>query len=221
MNGDLLTPAESTEALPGWRRILTRMHLTVRAPDFATALAFVDRVGQAAEAQGHHPDIDLRYGVVHVALSSHDVGGVSARDVRLGQSIDDIVVELGLVPEVSALARVEIAVDALDIPAIKPFWIAAMGFGAADDEELVDPLGLAPTVWFQQMDAPREQRNRIHFDVCVPHDEAEGRVRRVLDAGGVLVSDERAPSFWILADAEGNEVCICTWQSGPESGPND
>ena len=45
-----------------------------------------------------------------------------------------------------------------------------------------------------------------------PHDVAEQRVQAALDAGGVLVSDDRAKAFWILADAEGNEACICTWQ---------
>jgi 4a-hydroxytetrahydrobiopterin dehydratase len=70
-------------------------------------------------------------------------------------------------------------------------------------------------VWFQQMDVPRPLRNRIHLDVTVAHDEAEGRVRAALDAGGVLVSDAHARAFWVLADAEGNEACVCTWQDRP------
>ena len=61
------------------------------------------------------------------------------------------------------------------------------------------------------MDAPRPQRNRVHFDVTVAHDEAEGRVRAAIDAGGQLVNDAFARSCWVLADAEGNEVCVCTW----------
>jgi 4a-hydroxytetrahydrobiopterin dehydratase len=67
-------------------------------------------------------------------------------------------------------------------------------------------------IWFQQMDEPRQQRNRIHFDVSVPHDQAQERIAAALAAGGTLVSDEQAPAFWILADAEGNEACITTWQ---------
>ena len=62
------------------------------------------------------------------------------------------------------------------------------------------------------MDEPRPQRNRIHLDVTVAHDEALARMDRALAAGGHLVSDAAAPAFWILADAEGNEACICTWQ---------
>jgi 4a-hydroxytetrahydrobiopterin dehydratase len=78
-------------------------------------------------------------------------------------------------------------------------------------DAIVDPAGQLPAVWFQQMDEPRPQRNRIHFDVTVAHDEAEGRIKAALDAGGVLVSDAGAGAFWILADAEGNEACVCTW----------
>jgi 4a-hydroxytetrahydrobiopterin dehydratase len=46
----------------------------------------------------------------------------------------------------------------------------------------------------------------------VPHDEASQRIRAALAAGGTLVSDRRAPAFWVLADPEGNEACVTTWQ---------
>ncbi|WGI35556.1 VOC family protein [Mycolicibacterium aubagnense] len=73
-------------------------------------------------------------------------------------------------------------------------------------------IDVRPAVWFQQMDASRPQRNRIHLDVDVPHDVASARIAAALAAGGVMVSDRAAPAFWVLADAEGNEVCVCTWQ---------
>jgi 4a-hydroxytetrahydrobiopterin dehydratase len=117
----------------------------------------------------------------------------------------------------------ELAIDALDIAAVLPFWRAVLGYSdepAPDGppSAIVDPAGQLPAVWFQQMDAPRPQRNRIHFDVTVAHDEAEPRVRAALAAGGVLVSDSAAPSFWVLADAEGNEACVCTWLGRDERG---
>jgi 4a-hydroxytetrahydrobiopterin dehydratase len=112
---------------------------------------------------------------------------------------------------------VEIAIDALDIAAIRPFWKAVLAYvdepgRAGPEDPLVDPLGQGPAVWFQQMDAPRPQRNRIHLDVSVPHDEAEARIRATLAAGGVLRYDAEAPTFWVLADPEGNEACVTTWQ---------
>jgi 4a-hydroxytetrahydrobiopterin dehydratase len=120
----------------------------------------------------------------------------------------------------------EVAVDALDIPAVRPFWKAVLGYVDDPGEQgnptggLVDPAGQLPAVWFQQMDAPRPQRNRLHLDVTVAHDEGEARVRAALAAGGRLVDDSAARAFWILADVEGNEVCVCTWQDrdAPRSG---
>lgn len=218
-----LSRADASGSLPNWRYLLGRMHLTVATGDFATALAFADRVGALAEEQGHHPEIDLRWGRVHVATGSHDVGGVSERDVRLGLAIDTVVTELGLTSQPHRLGEVEIAVDAMDIGAVRPFWAAVLGWPAGDPgadgaegaegNELVDPDRVGPTLWFQQMDAPRPQRNRIHVDVTVAHDEADRRVAAALAAGGRLVSDAEAPSFWVLADVEGNEVCVCTWQN--------
>jgi 4a-hydroxytetrahydrobiopterin dehydratase len=60
------------------------------------------------------------------------------------------------------------------------------------------------------MDEPRVQRNRIHLDLTVPQDVADERVAAAVAAGGTLVSDADARAFWVLADPEGNEVCICT-----------
>ena len=110
---------------------------------------------------------------------------------------------------------IEIGIDAMDIARIRPFWQAVLGYVDERPERangLVDPLGQGPAVWFQQMDAPRPQRNRIHFDVSVPHDEAHQRIAATVAAGGTLVYDAEAPAFWVLADPEGNEACITTWQ---------
>ena len=100
---------------------------------------------------------------------------------------------------------------------MRPFWKAVTDY--QDEPEpsdlnagLVDPFGRGPAIWFQQMDSPRPQRNRIHLDIDVPHDAAAARIEAALAAGGTLLSDHAAPAFWVLADAEGNEACICTWQ---------
>ena len=86
-----------------------------------------------------------------------------------------------------------------------------LGYRELGTEDLVDPHGRGPSLWFQDMDAPRPQRNRIHVDVSVPHDQAEARVAAALAAGGRLIS-AHAPQYWTLADSEGNEVDIATWQ---------
>jgi 4a-hydroxytetrahydrobiopterin dehydratase len=77
------------EALPDWRlredRFLSR---TFRFPDFRDALAFVNRIGAAAEEQGHHPDIHLTWGRVDVDISTHDAGGLTASDFVLAAEVD-------------------------------------------------------------------------------------------------------------------------------------
>jgi len=101
---------------------------------------------------------------------------------------------------------------------VRPFWAAVLAYvdESPDVDGVVravrDPAGIGPAFWFQQMDAPRPQRNRIHIDVTVPEDEVDARVQAALAAGGTLVSDSAARSFWVLADREGNEACLCTWQ---------
>lgn len=203
-----------------WRVLLGRLHATFDTGSFAAGLVLVERIAALADEAGHHPDVDLRYALVHVTLVSHDVDGLTERDVALAGRITEAADGLGVTAmPTAAPAALEVAIDALDIPAVRPFWKAVLAY---DDERppapdaqpaLVDPAGIGPAFWFQQMDAPRPQRNRLHIDVTVPHDVAPARVAAALAAGGRLVSDTRAPSFWVLADAEGNEACICTWQA--------
>jgi len=218
---EILSDAAVTERVDGrhWRVLLRRLHATFRTGSFADGLVMVQRIAELAERADHHPDVDLRYTAVHVVLVSHDAGGLTERDVALAAQISAVADELGVSATPTAPQVLEIAVDALDIPAVRPFWKAVLGYDddlpqAGDPEPaLIDREGIGPAVWFQQMDAPRPQRNRIHLDVTVPQDVAEQRVAAAIAAGGHLVSDRRAPSFWVLADAEGNEACVCTWQA--------
>lgn len=195
-----------------WRVILGHLYATFTTGTFARGLTLVDRIGALAEKADHHPDVLLRYPAVRVVLVSHDVGGLTERDVALAGQVSALADELGITGEPGAGQATEIGIDALDIPEVRPFWRAVLGY-RDEGADLVDPAGVGPRVWFQQMDAPRPQRNRIHLDVTVPHDVAEARVAAAIDAGGHLISDGRAPAFWVLADAEGNEACVCTWQA--------
>ena len=64
---------------------------TVTFASFPAAIAFVNRVAEAAEKANHHPDIDIRWNKVRLALSSHDAGGLTDRDFRLAGVIDSLV----------------------------------------------------------------------------------------------------------------------------------
>jgi 4a-hydroxytetrahydrobiopterin dehydratase len=203
--------------LPDWRILLQGIETWFVAPSFVDAVAFIGEIADAAEAANHHPDLDLRYRRLHVRLSSHDANGLTDRDAALAGAISERAAARGITAEAGASTRLEVAIDALDIDAVRPFWQAALGYEDDPPYEgkvvsLHDPAGIGPVFWFQQMDAPRPQRNRIHIDVNVPHDEVDARMAAALEAGGTLVSDEHARAFWILADVEGNEACLCTWE---------
>jgi 4a-hydroxytetrahydrobiopterin dehydratase len=58
--------------------------------DFAAAMAFVNRVAAMAEEAGHHPDVDIRYNKVKLALLSHDAGGITARDAEMARQLSGI-----------------------------------------------------------------------------------------------------------------------------------
>ena len=207
----------------GWRYLLGAYQTSVVVASLAHAAlvssAAVAACGVDADA---HLRLDVRAGRVDLTLQDATTSAVDRRDVELAFGITDAIRDAGYdTVAVPASARpvqaLEIAIDALDIAAIRPFWRAVLAYDAEPGRDgptdpLVDPEREGPALWFQQMDEPRPQRNRIHFDITVAHDEAESRVAAALAAGGVMVSDARARSFWILADAEGNEVCVCTWQ---------
>lgn len=210
-----ITPSEfeRLEGLDEWRVVLRALRAEFDAGSFPAGAALLASVAEAAEAADHHPDIDLRYpGRVRVKLSTHATGGLTDADVALARTISALAAGAGATPSPLASQEVEIAIDTMDADRIRPFWKAVLGYRDESDGSLSDPAGDAPSIWFQQMDEPRTDRNRIHFDVDVPHDEADARLAAALDAGGTLVSDRRARAFWILADADGNEACICTWE---------
>ena len=200
------------EGLDDWRYVLNAIRGEFRAGSFPAAAALVAQIADAAEAADHHPDVDLRYpDRVLVVLSTHATGGLSNADVDLAGTISRLASAAGATSEAHTPQVVEIAIDTMDADRIRPFWAAVLGY-KDDGGALVDPLRLGPPVWFQQMDEPRTDRDRFHIDVSVPHDVAEQRVAAALAAGGRLVTDEYARAWWVLADADGNEACVCTWQ---------
>jgi 4a-hydroxytetrahydrobiopterin dehydratase len=69
--------------LPGWQIEAGELVRTFQFKNFLAALQFVNQVAEAAEKAGHHPDIDIRYNRVHLALVTHDAGGLTAKDFDL------------------------------------------------------------------------------------------------------------------------------------------
>ncbi|TDC24997.1 VOC family protein [Kribbella albertanoniae] len=203
--GDRVTAGEfhSAEGVEDWRSVYHLVSAHFRTGSLAEGTAFVGAlepvVGEAAE----YLAVDLRAAGVTVSLGRRDVG--------LARRISGVAAELGLRADPTVVQVVNVSVDALVGADVLPFWRAVLGYGQIGDDYLFDPLRRGPAVGFQPMDVARVGRNRIHVDVAVGHDQAESRVAAALAAGGRLVSDEHAPKWWVLEDAEGNEVCVATW----------
>jgi 4a-hydroxytetrahydrobiopterin dehydratase len=210
---DPITPGEFHEAVgvDDWRVLANAASAYFRTDSFERGVTFVNEIAELADAANHHPDVDLRYSSVRVRLTTHEVNALTERDISLAREISNAAKTLALASDVSRLEEVQIAIDAIDIPVVRRFWRAVLDYRDEGDEDLTDPSGRGPSLWFQQMDAPRTERNCIHLDVIVPHDLAEARVASALAAGGRLVTDKYAPSWWVLADPEGNEACVATW----------
>ena len=87
----VLTPEsveESLRSLPQWKLENKEIVRSYKFGDFRAAMAFVNRVAERAEAAQHHPDIDIRYNQVRLALVSHDQGGITERDIKMARTID-------------------------------------------------------------------------------------------------------------------------------------
>ena len=205
-------PEVRDSGLADWRWLLGILHARFRTGSFVKGLELTQRITEAAEEANHHPDVDLSYPTLDVRLVSHDVGGVTSRDLALAREISEIAAELGIPAAPDELTALEIA---LDVPApedVRDFWAAVLGYEVrGDGRQVEDQGGRRTALWFQ--DSPRSTgavEQRFHLDVVVPPEVAQGRIDAALAAGGVLSTDEHAPAFWVLADRYGNTACICT-----------
>jgi 4a-hydroxytetrahydrobiopterin dehydratase len=204
------------DGVEDWRVLGEGACAFFRTGSFAAGARLAGAISRLADLDAHHPDVDVRWEGVTVRLITitDESYGLTERDVELARAISAVARELGADSDPSSVQTFQLAIDALFRAEVMPFWRAVLGYHdrGDGDEDLIDQRGRGPNVWFQQMDEPRPQRNRIHVDVWVPHDQAEARVAATIAAGGRLVTDEFAPAWWTLADAEGNEADVCTWQ---------
>jgi 4a-hydroxytetrahydrobiopterin dehydratase len=210
-----VTPSQfhAAEGVGDWRVLFSGANAHFRTGSYGDAVALVGEIGRLATAAGHLPEVDLRSGGVFVRLWSPDADwGLAEADVELARAISAAARAAGATADPSAVQYVQLTVDVLTAPPVIAFWRAVLGYADMGPEDLIDPRGRGPSLWFQDMDAPRPQRNRIHVDLSLPHDQAEARIAAAVAAGGRVVFDKHAPAWWTLADPDGNEVDIATWQ---------
>ncbi len=124
-------------------------------------------ISELAGLGDHQPDVDLRYDGVTVRLLTLTPGycGLTRRDVDLATRSSAAAADRGLFADPSAVQTFQVSVDALVRSEVTSFWQALLGYVDRDGpEDLMDPRGSGPAIYFAQLDAPRPQRNRIHVD---------------------------------------------------------
>ncbi|MFI6482141.1 VOC family protein [Nonomuraea sp. NPDC050663] len=201
-----------SEGVDDWRVLAFGACAHFLTGSLSTGVALIGAIGALAGQVGKDPDVDLRPGHVTVRLLTLEQSGLTEADRELAVRISLAARELGVSADPSAVSDVQFAIDVMDVAKVRPFWAAVLGYEEWGEEDVIDPRLRMPSIWFQEMDKPRTQRNRIHIDVFVPHDQAEARVAAAVAAGGRVLNDTTAPTHWTLADPEGNEVDVATWQ---------
>jgi 4a-hydroxytetrahydrobiopterin dehydratase len=189
-----------------------------RTESLATAAQLVQAISVLPGVEDERPAVDVRHDGVTVRMITFtkDYAGMTQRHVELARQISAAARKLGLSGDPSALQTVSIIPGATSRAGVMPFWRAALGYEPRVDspaEDLVDPHDRGPAFWFEQMKEPRKDGGgAIHVVVWVPYEQAKARIAAALAAGGRMVRDTFAPSWWTLADAAGNEVDIATTQ---------
>ena len=209
---DILTRAgidEALDGLPDWRYRLGGLVTAYKAPTAAAALELISDVGRLAEEQNHHPDLDWRYNRVFIRFTSHDAGGeVTERDTKAAAAVSAAASAAGAAAEPGLYRTVELAIDTADAAAISEVWRVALGYKRVEGgNDLVDPFGRGPNVWFQETPTPNS--SRIHVDVHWSKAES-GPVLEKTAATGALMNRDHAPDWVVVTDVQGNRLCLCT-----------
>lgn len=204
------------EGLGDWRVVGDGACAYFRTGSFAEAASFVQAIADLDGVREHPPAVDLRGDGVTLRLITveDDYFGMSERDVRTAREISAAARDLDLTADPSVVQSVLVIPGASAPAEVMPFWQALLDYERrpdSPDEDLVDPRDRGPAFWFEAMDELRpDGGGAIHVAVWVPVEEAEGRVAAALAAGGRMVRDGFAPSWWTLADAAGNEADVGT-----------
>jgi 4a-hydroxytetrahydrobiopterin dehydratase len=215
---DRISPKQFHEAegTADWRVLGDGANAHFQTGSFASGVRLVNAISELPGVDDHNADVDLRPDGVTVRLitTRNDYMGMTRRDIDLARQISAAARKLGFSADPSAVQSLLVIPGATARREVMPFWRAVLGYEPrpdSPDEDLVDPRNRGTAFWFEQMDKPRpDGGGAIHVAIWVPYEQAEARIAAALAAGGRMVRDEFAPSWWTLADAAGNEADIAT-----------
>jgi 4a-hydroxytetrahydrobiopterin dehydratase len=201
-----------SEGVEDWRNLSDGACAMFRTASFAESLRFVAAMGDLPGVDDHPPEVDIRHDGVTVQLLTvtETYDGMSQRDVDLARAISALARAEGITADPAAVQSLLVIPGAPAGAEVASFWRAAFGYETRPDDGMMDQQRRGPAVWVEPMqEAHPDGHGAMHLAIWVPYEVAEARVAAALAAGGRLVRD-RAPAWWTLADAAGNEVDIAT-----------
>ncbi|NKG20405.1 4a-hydroxytetrahydrobiopterin dehydratase [Paeniglutamicibacter terrestris] len=141
--------ARALKELPSWRQRSGSLVCAWSFADSREAIDFLAIVAEAAERQGHHPDVDWRWNTIFLSLTSHDVGSeITLRDLALATLLEFAAADCGAVAVPQRHQDVELVIQSADPGALEQFWIDALGYRVGRDGVLRDPQGRNPQLRF-------------------------------------------------------------------------
>ena len=170
------------------------LHARFRTGSFVKGLELVNRIGEAAEEANHHPDVDLTYPHARRRLVSHDVGGVTSRDLDLARRISEIAAELGVEAAPREISALELALDVPDAEdghAVLGGGARLRGRAATAGRSRTPAAGARPCGSRSSEARRGRSQQRFHSTSSCRSEVAAGADRRrAVAAGGTLVSDD-------------------------------
>ncbi|MCH0570797.1 4a-hydroxytetrahydrobiopterin dehydratase [Streptomyces sp. MUM 136J] len=213
---DVLAAIES--GLSDWRKLAQPLVARFRSADAVSAAEFAAAVTREAAAFRYEiPDIRLGPGCVDVTLYTvHAESGrrqVTDEELDRARAISALAKEYGLRAVPGEVTQIELVLDAPSVAASGPFWAALLTGDPGNTpvlDTIFDPTNRVPSTWFQRTEIQSAPRQRWHVDLWLAPEAADGRIAAALAAGGTVFEDSHAPSYTVLADPDGNRVCVCT-----------
>lgn len=215
-DGFTIRDFNAAEGVEGWRVVCDGATAFYATPSFAAAAAFVAAIGAIEGMDGHPPSVDIRHDGVTVRFMTKRAEGygLSRIDLDHARAVERVAAEDGLESDPAAVQALLVIPGGPNRAAIMPFWEAILGYERRIDspeEDLVDPHDRSAGMWFEEMDEPRaDGKGAIHVAVWVPLEQAQARIDAAVAAGGRVVFDANAPSWWTLEDPAGNQADVAT-----------
>jgi 4a-hydroxytetrahydrobiopterin dehydratase len=208
-----ISPAEFHRAsgVADWRVTGTGPQAVFTATSLAHAAELVAPVVAAADRFGISPDVDVRPEGVVVRIPNRGEEGIPAAAADFAAAVSQAAGEVRLIADPSRAQSIGIYVAQHSRADVRPFFTAALGYEDLGATDAVDPFRCGPQLAFNPITGDSPARGRTHVDVFVPADQARARVDASLAAGGRLVDDSNAPSYWALASPDNHGVDIVSW----------